>query len=374
MEIVLGANSWVDCDRPTLDRIQIIAHTPWGQDIAGKWIGPAYVAFPIDWAATGIDPLADDSAAVMSRAWQISGTQWIPTADEAAAMLTRLGAATGTELEVVRGGPPPSLEVTAVEVEGETLRLGETSTLAVRIANHGKGTAYRVVATTRSSIEALHGRRLSFGALQPGKDKVRKLQLKIPASETEHDTMLVLTVSEANGAAAPNVSHRFPIAASIAAPVLAVECLVEGSKSARPEFVAGQRFVLRCLVKNTGDADAKQVDLELSIAGGSPERSPAQPIPTSGHQLFTVPVAVPRTLPIDAPVEIAITARDRASSRSVRATVVGVVRKPRLCEPGQLTRAQYRAKIAELRAAVTAGDITQAQFDRYDAELVACLK
>ena len=75
-----------------------------------------------------------------------------------------------------------------------------------------------------------------------------------------------------------------------------------------------------------------------------------------------------------APVEIAITARDRASSRSARTTVTGVVRKPRLCEPGQLTRAQYQAKIAELRAAVTAGDITQAQFDRYDAELVACLK
>ena len=51
-----------------------------------------------------------------------------------------------------------------------------------------------------------------------------------------------------------------------------------------------------------------------------------------------------------------------------------LVRKPRLCEPGQLTRAQYQAKIAELRTAVTAGDITQAQFDRYDAELVACLK
>ena len=79
-------------------------------------------------------------------------------------------------------------------------------------------------------------------------------------------------------------------------------------------------------------------------------------------------------MPINAPVEIALIARDRATSRSARATVVGVVRKPRLCEPGKLTRAQHQAKIAELRAAVTAGDITQVQFDRYDAELVACLK
>jgi serine/threonine protein kinase len=33
-----------------------------------------------------------------------------------------------------------------------------------------------------------------------------------------------------------------------------------------------------------------------------------------------------------------------------------------------------RSKIADLRAAVTAGDITRAQFDRDDAELVACLE
>jgi hypothetical protein len=41
--------------------------------------------------------------------------------------------------------------------------------------------------------------------------------------------------------------------------------------------------------------------------------------------------------------------------------------------PGQLTRQQYHAKIAELRAAVAAGDLTSAQLDRYGAELVACL-
>jgi hypothetical protein len=42
-------------------------------------------------------------------------------------------------------------------------------------------------------------------------------------------------------------------------------------------------------------------------------------------------------------------------------------------EPGQLTLAQYNAKIDVLRAAVAAGDLTQEQFDRDDAELIACL-
>jgi len=110
------------------------------------------------------------------------------------------------------------------------------------------------------------------------------------------------------------------------------------------------------------------------VAGSASARSQGQALAPGKRATFDVPVVVPRGLPIDAPVEIAIIARDRGSSRSARATITGVVRKPTLCEPGQLTRAQYQAKITELRAAVTAGDIAQAQFDKYDAELTACLK
>jgi hypothetical protein len=51
-----------------------------------------------------------------------------------------------------------------------------------------------------------------------------------------------------------------------------------------------------------------------------------------------------------------------------------MVRKPRLCVFGQLTREAYRGKIVQLRAAVSAGDLTEAQLDRYDAELFACLE
>jgi hypothetical protein len=87
-----------------------------------------------------------------------------------------------------------------------------------------------------------------------------------------------------------------------------------------------------------------------------------------------VPIIVPRELPIDAPVEISIVARDRQSSRTARTAVVGVVRKPKLCVPGQLTHAQYQAKVAELRAALVNKYLTQDKFDRYDSELVACLK
>ena len=366
-----------NCDRATLNRLPVTARTPWGQDIAGTWNGPAYVSFRIDWdaaAAAGIDPLADDAAATVARPWQVSGTQWTPTAEEAAAILKHIGAAAGVETELVRGGAAPSLEVAAFEVDGGVLHAGEPATLVVRIANRGPGTAYRVVATTRSSIEALHGRRLSFGAIKPGADKVRKLQVTLPASETARDTMLVLALAEDKGAAPRNASRRIPIEPSTAAPVLKMRCSIVGHEAARPEIDAGQNLMVRCQVENTGNADAKQVGLDAAIGDGAQGHSVAQPVPAAGRATIDVAITVPRGLPINAPVEIAITARDRASSRSTRATLAGVVRKPRLCEPGQLTRAQYQAKLAELRTAVTAGDITQAQFDRYDAELVACLK
>jgi hypothetical protein len=362
------------CERDTLDLIHVVARTPWGQDIVGTWDGPALVAFRIDWTGTGIDPLADDTAAVLSRPWQISGTQWTPTADEAAALLKHLGEVTGTETELVRGGAAPSLEVAALEVDGGALRRGEPATLVVRIANRGPGTAYRVVATTRSSIEALHGRRLSFGAIQPGADKVRTLPVTLPGSETARDTMLVLVLSEGNGAAPDNASRRISIEPSTGAPALALRCAILGYQAPRPYLDAGQNVTVRCVVENTGNADARQVSLDAAIGAAAQGHSPPHAVPAAGRATLDVAIAVPRGLPIQAPIEIAITARDRASSRSARATVAGVVRKPRLCEPGKLTRAQYQAKVTELRVAVTAGDLTQAQFDRYDAELVACLK
>jgi hypothetical protein len=92
----------------------------------------------------------------------------------------------------------------------------------------------------------------------------------------------------------------------------------------------------------------------------------------AGHAVFRI--VIPRELAIDSTVEIAVNAQDRKAQHVARTSVVGVVRKPKLCATGQLTRAQYRAKMAELRAAVAAGDLTQAQLDRYDAELVTCLK
>src|SRR4029078_1220882 len=127
------------------------------------------------------------------------------------------------------------LEVTGFEIEGGALHVGDANTLVVKGANRGAGAAYRVVATTRSSIEGMYGKKLSFGTIKPGTDKVRKLALTVPASVDERDTMLVLGFSEGNGFAPRIVSHRIPITRPVTTAALALHCSIVGREGPRPE-------------------------------------------------------------------------------------------------------------------------------------------
>jgi len=367
------SESATDCDRRVLDANRVTATTPWQTAVPGVWLDPGHLAFRLDWKRSGFDPLADDAAAVAARPWTIGGTRWTPTAADAARIVQLVAEATETETEMVRGGAAPNLEVTSFEVAEGTLRAGGEATLVVKVSNRGPGTAYRVVATTRSSVTSLHGQRIAFGKIKPGGDKVRRLRINVPLSETAPDTMLVLVLGEGNGFTPRNVSRRMVIAASASAPVLGVSCTIPGRTGARPDLDAGDNVTLRCVVDNNGTGPSK-VELEIALAGGAPMRSQVQVIAAAGHGTFDVPLTIPRELAIDSTVEIGVTANDRQFSRSAHTALVGVVRKPKLCNAGQLTRAQYRAKLAELRSAVAAGDLTQAQLDRYDAELVTCLK
>jgi hypothetical protein len=366
------------CNRAFLDAIQVTAMMPWHGEVNGIWIDANHIAFRIDWKTCGLDPLADDASDIVTRPWRVSGTRWIPNFSEAERILKLVENATETETELIRGGDAPSLEVTSFEVQSvegtnNSFHAGGEDDVVVKITNRGIGTAYRVTATTRSSIPSLHGKRLSFGRIRPGAEKVRRLRVTIPASETSPDTMLVLVPAEGNGFTPRNLSRRIPITASKATPILAVRCSLIGHTGARPELDGGDEVVLHCTVENSGTIGA-DVELETSIAGGAPARSVAQAITPAGHASFDVPITVPRTLTINSSVEIAITAHDRKTPRAARAQLIGVVRKPRVCSAGTLTRSEYNSKLAALRAEVSAGVLKKAAFDRYDAELVTCMR
>jgi hypothetical protein len=362
-----------ECDRGRLNAIAVIATTPWGYRVRGVWLDARRVVFRVPWGQSGLDPLADDAPALASRPWGIAGIVWIPTREEAGQILKLVGDGSDTQPDLVRGGPAPSLEVAALDVVGGALQAGATGTLVVRVSNHGPGTAYRVIATTRSSVTSLHGLRLGFGMIKPGAQKVRKIQVAIPVTENAPDTMLVLVLGEGNGFTPRNTSKRITIHPVAAAPVLALRCAIAGHDDAHPELDAGENVDLRCTVDNSGGVDA-QIELAASIGGGVPARSDERPLAHGGNVVMDLPLTIPRDVALDSTLEILVTARDARFQRSASTTITGVVRKPKLCSSGQLTRAQYNAKIAELRAAFAAGDLTQAELDRYDAELVGCLQ
>jgi hypothetical protein len=361
-----------ECDRSTLAKVALTAMTPWGGSVNGVWLDARRVEFRPAWGQTGIDPLADSTPYLITGAWTIGPLRWMPSLGDAQRMLGLIGDATDTQPELVRGGAPPSLEVSAIDVGGGALEAGGQRTVTVKVSNRGEGAAYRVVVTTRSSVAALHDQRLSYGRIAPGASKSRQLVVRLPMTESASDAMLVLVVGEGNGFAPHNVSRRVPIHVA-SAPVLTVRCAVVDRDPARPQLDAGETVDLRCTVSNTGSV-AGQVRVQLTVAGAAQAGSNAKDLAGGASTVFDLPITIPRDLPLDAPVEIAVTAIEARYQRNAATTLTGVIHMPKLCTAGQLTRAQYDARIRELRAAVAAGDLTQAELDRYEAELVGCLQ
>jgi hypothetical protein len=360
----------VACAAVERNAIRVIAVPPWQAASQGTWIDARHVVFQIDWAKTHLDVLAADATTVAARPWNISGLTWQPTAADVGQILHLAGKATETEGELVRGGEAPKLEITSFEVP-DGLHAGGRATLAVQIANRGPGAAYRVAATTSSSMPALHGKRLEFGAIQPGAEKLRRVAVEVPSGETSPDAMVVLVVSEGNGFAPGTMSRRWPV--SIAEPDLAMHCVIPEYPAAQPEIAAGTHVTVRCVVENSGGGAARAV-LEVSINGATPTRSSAQDVLPWGRGVFVASIVIPRELAASSTVQLAITARDTRLGRETQTTLNATVGKPKLCDAGKLTRKQYDAKIRELRATVASGDMTQVQLDRYDAELILCLK
>lgn len=363
----------IECTASTLSRIEVVATAPWRQDTHGKWIDASHLVFEINWKETGLDPLAENTAAVLSQPWRIAGTEWRPSAADVRSMLELLGTATGTEVEISSDGPAPSLEVTKFDVEGGKLFGGASNTLVIEITNRGPGIAYRVTTTTRSNIDALHDQRLSFGLIKPGARKVRRVKLSVPGAERTPDTMLVLILGEGNGFAPGNVSRRIPIEPYMPVPKLGMNCVIPGYSGDRPDIDSGEKLVVSCKVSNTGDAVADSVGLEISIAASLQGRSSVQAIPPGTQATFHVAMVLPRELPVNSQVELVVVARGAQLPVAAQMKLGAMVRKPKLCIAGKLTREQYEAKMDKLRTAFVAGDVTQSQFDRYDAEFVACL-
>ncbi|MBZ0237621.1 MAG: hypothetical protein K8M05_35225 [Deltaproteobacteria bacterium] len=365
------------CPDP-LDPLTVVA--PWGRtvhvpvaNVRGK-SPTALVTGP--WGDAAIDPLDRRSWSRVSGPWRIEHPllrqpfTWVPSDEEVNRLVYGIGASLGIDPSVGAVSDPPELVVDGPRVSNNELLAGGPSILALTVENRGQGSAYRLYATVRSSVPALHGLQFSIGKLAPGQAITRHLPVELPANVTESSAMLVLAFSEANGFQPANVSKRFPIKVVATAPRLAIAC---APASGSLDVDAGEVVRMRCTITNEGGQAARGVAVTGTM-GGAPASASVADIPARRSAVVEVPVRVPSNAAVDErlAVELVVTESSVALRAATRLEVI--VRRPRLCPTGKLDRAQYLAKRRALEEARTAGDLTAEEFDRYDAELVGCLE
>jgi len=353
---------------------------------SGKAIPPSTgsesgVTFHIDWSKLGVDPLAAGTPARLAQPWLImtpdasEPRQWLPQREDVDAMVALIGEATDTQVDVADVSAPPKIEVVEFGVEGE-LRNGMAGELVLTARNvgGGGGDAYRLTATTRSNIKALHGLQFSFGHLAPGTSKTRRVHVDLPRGNDEERAVVVLIFSEAHRFTPDAFTGRFTVGRAVDLARLAMTCKLEGDSSQHPMVDAGTTVRVSCDVRNDGGA-TKGVRVRAAL-GRSPAKVTSAPFDLGIGRAHTVSLAIelPKDAAIDSELVVSFEAFGGKDCVPTSAQLTLAVARPRICPNGPLTREDYAKRIAELQRKLDAGLITTAEFDKYEAELTACLE
>jgi len=353
--------------------VRVDATSPWGRRIPVELRGDTAVV-PVDWTDVGDDPFDPELPDRLRGTWRFeagrSTWQWTPTPAEITLMIQALGDAIDTQIAVEHGGPPPELAVTELVVEGAgALRLGEPSRVRLTITNRGKGSAYRVIGTTRSSHPRLHGLRFSFGLVRPGATKTRVREVTIPMSEYEPEVTTVVVFSEADGFGPPNHVARLAVI-KVARPALALSCELDGDDTGK--VAAGQRIRITCKMRNEGQATARDLVVTATLAGSSIERKEVALDPAREATVH-LPLYVPFGVREGERLSVTVDAREPEFGTSTSTTVALVVSTAAVCRE-RLSRDDFnerRRKLSDLR---DQGALSREEFEKFEAELVQCLE
>lgn len=349
--------------------------TPWGATSTIP-ASDTRISFKPDWSASNIRAHQADARATLARPWTLSANgkrvAWTPKPSDVDRMLTAITRTTGDDVKVVTGGPPPQLEVVAMN---GTVVAGAPSILRLTVRNNGKGRAYRVIVETRSGEISLHRKRFVFGSIAAGASSTRSLSVNIPATHKGGSAVIVLRFSEANGNTPEQVTKRLSIVAGKTAQ-LRLRCTVrKGARSSKGIWIADAdaRLTVRCSVTNTGQAAATGTIIKGSLARMRRASAPRNLRPRRTSQASLI-FRVPANATTGQRFQLSLQANETSVAKATATqTLVIEVGQQRICAP-PISRAQYNRKLARLRKDLADGLIDKATFQTYEAQLVGCLR
>jgi hypothetical protein len=356
---------------------EVRIRSPWGVVYPGITDSAGVATVGIDWATSGIDPLAAESRELLRSGWTLNagvgdeGTPITLAEAEVETILTLIGEATDTQYTA--GAANERAALTAEFVDVAPMAAGGWVTLTLSVRNDGPDPAYRTIAKLRSSIDALHGLQFSFGRIDAGQTKVRSRQVVVPADVDDRSPLVVAAVSYFNGESV-STQKRYTVIDDPTQIAKSEQGLVLQCKLAAAEVAPGERVRIQCDVRNTAAVAARDLRFSVAVDGvTAPNVGPKEL--AAGDQVSVELVgAAPAEARQGASLLVVVGVEAPGLTRAEKTLSVGVASFTGMCQQGKLTREQYRAKRKRLEAALAADALTQKEFDDYDAELLGCLE
>jgi hypothetical protein len=157
-----------------------------------------------------------------------------------------------------------------------------------------------------------------------------------------------------------------------AAPLLLSCAAVE--KDAAP----GQQLRIRCESTNPNESATHVKSVDVAVGTGAALGAVGQGLPDiapHGHVEFEVTPTLPRSVKAGSLLPITITMTiNTPEFAPVHQQILIRVTPAGMCTQGKLTRDAYEAKRKRMQDALKSGALNQAEYDRYDAEIVSCLE
>jgi hypothetical protein len=364
-----SGKSWVASDCGDSEHRAVRARIPSPVTVAAPWgasqaqpSSNGIARFRFDWGASGIDPLAADAKQRLRTGWHLeapgySRVEFRLDDPSVEAALRALSADTGIDASAGRDVDLPELKVAGFEIRdagGKVLpaaRAGTRVKLAVTLANEGKGSAYRVTATSRSGEPSLHGLSFSFGRIAPGQTITREVEVAVPRERKKDQAIVVLVFDEANRNAPANAAEKVMIDAA-QRPALALNCElgsgVDLRKGQKPVVNVNTPVEVRCTLENKGDGPALAARVTGTVGNEPSKTTVKRDLQPSERARFDLLLQAPKNAQRGDQLNLDLTAAEDNFGERAGVRIPLVVGMPNIC-PDRMDHKQFEAQKKKLQ-------------------------